>query len=346
MRKTSLLSAGAAALLVAACAEPTTTNGLLTRAALSGALVTAPAGYGELSTSYVGDRAAAAGDSAGWVGGGRERRMGGGSMMGGGLADAYLGAIGFGGFGGHRGPFGGGVACTGTFAAGRVECAPETLRNGLTVTRSAAYSDAAGSVQQAFDTLTTNTVNMRVAVAGSFTFQAPESLRGDSLGRARGQHGPGGRGGRGGNCPPGMQILGDTSRILEATTTIANSSERTVSGLAQGSTQRTVNGASEGHETTTGTSSRGAFTATRTVGDTTVGLVIPVSTDGRAYPTAGTVTRSIAATLTYGGESPITVTRREVVTYDGSATAKVEITQDGTTRSCTRALPRGPLTCQ
>jgi hypothetical protein len=35
-----------------------------------------------------------------------------------------------------------------------------------------------------------------------------------------------------------------------------------------------------------------------------------------------------------------------VVTYDGTAVAKITITQDGATRSCTRALPRGPLVCQ
>jgi len=39
------------------------------------------------------------------------------------------------------------------------------------------------------------------------------------------------------------------------------------------------------------------------------------------------------------------VSRREVITYDGSATAKVEITENGTTRNCTRPLPRGPLSC-
>jgi hypothetical protein len=35
-----------------------------------------------------------------------------------------------------------------------------------------------------------------------------------------------------------------------------------------------------------------------------------------------------------------------VITYDGTATAKVVITQDGTTQNCTLPLPRGRLTCQ
>ena len=118
-----------------------------------------------------------------------------------------------------------------------------------------------------------------------------------------------------------------------------------MTGLAQGSTQRTVNGTSSGDESTTGTSSRGSFTATRVVGDTTRGLVIPVQTTGATYPTAGTVIRAMQATLTYAGQAAATATRREVITYDGSATAKVELTENGTTQSCTRALPRGQLVC-
>jgi hypothetical protein len=39
-------------------------------------------------------------------------------------------------------------------------------------------------------------------------------------------------------------------------------------------------------------------------------------------------------------------TRREVITYDGSSTAKVVITKDGVTQTCTQALPHGRLSCQ
>jgi hypothetical protein len=35
----------------------------------------------------------------------------------------------------------------------------------------------------------------------------------------------------------------------------------------------------------------------------------------------------------------------KIVTYDGSATAHVVITENGTTRNCTRGLPRGTLSC-
>ena len=51
------------------------------------------------------------------------------------------------------------------------------------------------------------------------------------------------------------------------------------------------------------------------------------------------------ATLQYSGESAVSLERREVITYDGTAVAKVAITQNGTTKNCTRPLPRGPLSC-
>jgi hypothetical protein len=51
------------------------------------------------------------------------------------------------------------------------------------------------------------------------------------------------------------------------------------------------------------------------------------------------------ATVTKAGSSPSTTSRREVITFDGSATAKVVITHDGVTKNCTKPLPHGHLTC-
>jgi hypothetical protein len=131
-----------------------------------------------------------------------------------------------------------------------------------------------------------------------------------------------------------------------ATSTVTSSSDLTVTGLASGSTQRTVNAEAAGTETTTGTKDSVAFTATRIAGDTTTGLVIPLQ-DGRpTFPTAGTVIRAMQATITQGGGAPSTSSRREVITFDGSSTATVVITQDGVTKNCTKPLPHGPLSCQ
>jgi hypothetical protein len=325
-------------LAAVACSDSTsTTASSLTSAALAASLSSVPIGYGDLSTSYVGVSGAGAAGAGFWIGGGREASFNRADLMGGGLHDAFAGALGFPSHGGQRGPFGGGVSCTPAFdaATGRVSCPAET-HNGLTTSRSAQYTTTTGTVQQAFDTLTTNTVNLQSTVSGTLTFdRAADSATAGDHGR---EHYGRGRG-------PGGRLLGDTSTILTATTTINSSSSRTVTGLAQGSTQRTVNGTSAGQESTTGTSSRGSFTATRTVGDTTTGVIVPVVVGGPSYPTAGTVIRSIQATLKYSGEDAVSLTRREVVTYDGTATAKVSITENGTTKNCTRPLPRGPLTC-
>jgi len=145
-----------------------------------------------------------------------------------------------------------------------------------------------------------------------------------------------------------VTVTGTATRRDSSKSVVNQSSTQTVTGLAKGSTQRTVNGASAGTETTTGTSTQGAFTAKRVTGDTVKAVVIPVSSSGTgpSYPTAGTVIRAMSATVTITGQSPATSTRREVITYDGTATAKVVITQDGTTQNCTLPLPHGHLTCQ
>jgi hypothetical protein len=143
-------------------------------------------------------------------------------------------------------------------------------------------------------------------------------------------------------------VKGTATRRDSSTSDIDEKSTQTVTGLAKGSTQRTINGASAGSETTNGKSADGAFTSKRVAGDTITNLVIPnpSSSTTPPYPTAGTVIRSISVTVTLAGQAATTHARREVVTYDGSATARVVITQDGTTQNCTLPLPRGRLTCQ
>jgi len=142
-------------------------------------------------------------------------------------------------------------------------------------------------------------------------------------------------------------VKGTATRRDSSTSVIDETSSQTVTGLAKGSTQRTINGASAGTESTNGKSDEGTFTSKRVAGDTVTNVVIPVSTSsGPSYPTSGTVVRSISVTTTLTGQAATTHSRREVVTYDGSATAKVVITQDGTTQNCTLPLPRGRLACQ
>ena len=329
------LAAGAMVIAIAGCAENTSPSGA-TLAALTASLSTVPLGYGDLSSSYVGAQLSNKESAGFWLGGGHERGFDRGELMGGGLHEAFAGAIPFTRRDGGHGPFAGGLPCSAAVDAttGFITCT-DTTHSGVTLTRAAKYTTTAGAVQAAFDTLTTNTVVIKTTAKGTITYDtaSENDHRGD-----RDHHWGGGRG-------PGGRLLGDTSTILTAKTTLNSASTRTTTGLASGSTQRTVNGASAGSETTIGTSTLGSFSASRTVGDTTTGLVIPVATGTSSYPSAGSVIRAMNASITYAGQAAVSITRREVITYDGSATAKVVITENGTTKNCTRPLPRGRLTC-
>lgn len=321
MRRAITLAAAALALTLAACLDlgaPSAGSG-----ALSTAFASLPLGFQYVPSTFAGGSAA---DSTGWTPGddhgfgrmgegpggpGHGGPGGDGGMMCGGMGGAFHGdglGLGFGpGF--DRGLFGGifaGKALPGTCAynagSGRVVCDPIT-HDGLSIVRSAAYTDGSGGSQTAFDSLTTNTINIRVGVSGT-------KVRRD----------------------------GDTS-------VVQHQSDRTVTGLAPGSTQRTVNGTSSGTENITGANMTGSFTAVRTIGDTITGVVIPVQSGGMAFPTAGTVTRSAKVVLTYAGQAPTTSTRREVITYNGTSAATVTITKDGVTQTCTLA-PRSRPVCQ
>jgi hypothetical protein len=338
MTRTTSRALAGALLLAAACGDATEPNATASGDLLANALTTVSPGFTTLSSSF----SSSATDAA-WVpgpGGPGRGALGMAGLLGGGLAPEFSGALtlGAGGFGPGRGHGPALPTCTGTYNAstGRVTCAAVT-QNGLTINRSFAYTDASGKAQSAFDSLTTNTVNEKVDVSGTTTFTA------DTARMGRDHHGPGG---------PGFFGFGrgsDSSHVtvLTATSTVKHSSDRTTSGLAPSSTQRTVNSTASGTESTTGTTSAGTFTATRATGDTTKGLVIPkaTSTNTHPYPTAGTVIRAMSATVTLQGQAAQSTTRREVITYDGSATAKLTITQDGTTKSCTIALPHGRPSC-
>lgn len=130
-----------------------------------------------------------------------------------------------------------------------------------------------------------------------------------------------------------------THRRDSAQTTVAHNSDRTVTGLAPGATQRTINGTSAGRESTVGRDTAGAYTLLRVGGDTIDGVVIPVRNDsmGASYPSSGKVIRSMAATLTRG-DVVRSITRREVLTFNGTATATLVITQNGVTKTCTVSL--------
>jgi hypothetical protein len=329
----SCTAVGALLLVAVACNDGNTQPTTVETSLVAAAFRSAAPGYDSLSSSFNAngntgvfgprDRNSSRGE--------RGDSLGRSEMMGGGFRDEFNGNIGFGG-GLGRGPFGEHFStstCTAYDAAtGVVTCTP-LVRDSLTISRTFKFSTAAGVAQSARDTTTTDKIETTRTVTGTTTFT------------------PGRREGFGHGFGPPRLGTTDSTRvdITTARTTISSSSSRVVIGLAKTSTQRTINGKSAGRESTEGTSTSGAFTSLRVMGDTTTGVIIPVVASGYSYPTAGTVIRAMSVTVTYASGTPVTSSRREVITYDGTATAKISITKDGTTKACTLALPRGRPVC-
>jgi len=302
--------AAALVLSAAACADATGAGSILD---LDPAFSTVPTGFSNTTSSFAG------GDSAAWTPGGHHHGgRGRGGHHGGGPHGGGLGGLMGGGLGGlfmgdglgrHHGhrPFGESVPFAGC-----------------------AFDASAGRnvcAAESRDGLTINRSAQFLAVGGAVQ-QAFDSATTNTV-NAR------------------VAVTGTRTHRNGATSTVEHASDRTVSGLATGSTQRTVNGTSAGRESTSGSDSVGAFTAVRVAADSITGVVIPdpSTANPRPYPTAGTIVRRMQITVTYTGKAAKTSTRREVVTYNGTNTATLVITRDGETRTCSIPLPHGRPTC-
>lgn len=306
---TKQLLAIAVVLAVAACTDLANTSD--NTLALGPAFQTVPAGFSANSNSF--DASGDAGEAffPGSIEKGRKHRDDFGDgwlrglLMGGGLGPDFIGGIPFG-KGRGRGPFGWYKLpehCTFDSATGRVTC-PETTKHELKVNVSYAFEDVEGVAQAKFDTVTTNSVNVKVDVSGT------------------------------------------KAHRKGATSTLAHASDRTIGGLAKGSTQRTVDGTAKAHESTTGTREGISFTAVRDAGDTTRNVVISIVEGKPTIPTSGTVIRAMTVSITPDGGTATTKSRREEITFDGTNVIKVKITQDGQTKNCTITLPSKKLVCE
>jgi hypothetical protein len=303
---------GAAALGVA-CATDNSTSPVASSEAAA-ALISAPLSFDQLNTSFVGGSDDANGFTPWASGDGDQNRFGPGwhDFMGGGIGERFIGGVGF-------GP---------GFALG-----PDFGRGPFGDWRDAdncAFSTTTNRVVCSTDTRHGLTINR------SFSFLDASGGVQQSFDRTTTN-----------TVNVTSTVTGTTTHHQgSATSTVNASSDFTVAGLASGSTQRTLDGKSAGTESTTGTKHGDAFTATRSAGDTISGIVIPIQDSKPTFPTAGTIIRSMQATVTQNGGAPSTSSRREVITFDGSTTATVVITQDGVTKNCTKPLPHGRLTCQ
>ncbi|HCU11752.1 MAG TPA: hypothetical protein DGB72_06490 [Gemmatimonadetes bacterium] len=317
-----LFIAGAGAVM-AACATDNATSPVASSRAAA-ALVSAPLSFGATNSSFVGNSAPtnafvptgmAAGESSGDHGG-----PGWGEFMGGGIGEAFIGGLGFGpGIG--KGPFE-------NFGRREADDSDSEESDAFDHSDNCAFSATTNRVECA--TITHD----GLTITRSFSFLDASGAVQQAFDTAKTN-----------TVNIKKSVSGTITHHETVTSTVNGSSDLTVSGLASGSTQRTVDGTSAGTDATTGTRDGVAFTASRSAGDTTTALVIPIQKDQPTYPTAGTIVRSMTATVTLTGQTPSTSSRREVITFDGSATAKVVITHDGVTKNCTKPLPHGRLTC-
>ncbi|MBW7932556.1 MAG: hypothetical protein H3C62_02875 [Gemmatimonadaceae bacterium] len=320
----SFLVLAGAAMTAAACGDPMSANerSLVARSTLAAAFETVPLGYTQAQTTYnatgEGEGPMFPGAPAFGLGPGRFGMRGGmlglgaldmgggmGPMMGGGLGDDYAGGRGLG----------------RDFVRGR-HGDPAVAQSTCTYDAGAQRATCAAVSDRGL------TITRSVAWydASGAVMTAFDSDKTDAINTR-------------------VTVFGTILRRDSATTTVNNASDRTIRGLAKGSTAHTVNGTASASEVTTGTDNAGSFTARRTAADTVRNVVVPVADTGRTYPTAGSVIRVMNITV-QRASGTTSSSRREVVTYDGSATAKMVITLDGTTKTCTMPLPMGRPTCQ
>jgi hypothetical protein len=318
-----ILFATGSAVLMVACATDNSTSPIASSQAAA-ALVTAPLSFGVTNSSFIGNSAPTNGFvPMGFSAGERNDEHEGpgwGGFMGGGLGEAFIGGIGFGpGIG--RGPFE-------NFGLRGDDDADSDESDSFNHSDNCVFSTTTNRVECPTITHDGLTINRSFSFLDGSGAVQQAFVRGTTN-----------------TVNVKKSVSGTVTHHETVTSTVNGSSDLTVAGLASGSTQRTVNGTSAGTESTTGTRETVPFTALRSAGDTTTGLVIPIQDNHPTFPTAGTIIRSMTATVTLSGKTPSTSSRREVITFDGSATAKVVITHDGVTKNCTKPLPFGRLTC-
>jgi len=177
---------------------------------------------------------------------------------------------------------------------------------GMNVAVTTTFYDAAGAVQAKYDALTTAKIVQKETVSGTSTVQRD-----------------------------GRSIV----------TTVQRSGETTITGLEGRETSHTINGSATGTVTSDATADGKTSHAVTTSSEKTSDLVIPVPGGRGVYPKSGTVTHERTVSLSRAGGTPVTHTVKEVTTFDGTSVAKVTITIDGQTRSCTRNLATRQQSC-
>lgn len=177
------------------------------------------------------------------------------------------------------------VASNCTYSAGRYTCTA-TTENGLAVVRSFAFYDASGATLQTFDSTKVESVNFQAKIDGSF------------------------------------------QREVVWTAGVHRTRNHTVSGLISMKPQRKWNGVGSSTDTLSHVGLDGIRTIAGTSADTVTNVVMPGKAAPSQIPLSGTVivAANYTATLqTATGSTSKQVTRRVVVTFDGTVTPKLQI---------------------
>jgi len=192
------------------------------------------------------------------------------------------------GYGTNGPPRFGVVASNCSYAAGRYTCSA-TTEQGLSVTRSFAFYDATGATLQTFDSTKVESVNFHAQVDGSFQRDGVDGVW---------------------------------------TAAVHRTHDVTVSGLISTKPQRKWNGTGSGADTVSHAGLDGIRTLAGTAHDTVTNVVMPGKAAPSQIPLSGTVV--IAANYTASlqgatGTASKQVTRRVVVTFDGTVTPKLQV---------------------
>ena len=179
----------------------------------------------------------------------------------------------------------GAVAPNCSYTAPRYTCTA-TTEQGLTVTRSFAFYDANGGSLQTFDSTKVESVNFQAQVDGSF------------------------------------------QRDIVWTAGVHRNHNLTVSGLISLKPQRKWNGVGSGADTVSHIGLDGIRTLAGTAHDTVTNVLMPGKAAPSQVPLSGTVVVATDYTASLQGATGTAskqVTRRVVVTFDGTVTPKLQI---------------------
>ena len=171
-----------------------------------------------------------------------------------------------------------------TFGGGVFTC-PDTLKNGLHVTRVVTLKDASGANESAYDSLLTASINIVADISGDRT------------------HGP-------------WSATVARHRDITISGLAGVETSRTVNGTGS----ETVSSSRVTRNDSTRT-----YTIVGSSTITNVVLPVRSSDGGNGWPTSGTITRTMTITITSGPNAGRTETKTMTITFDGTSTPTASI---------------------